>query len=60
MKLLSSRGGGNNLVSDFNWNGFIIVIFGIIAIGFGKWYIILIVLKSLFYAVTLISFSYLF
>lgn len=42
---------GNNLVSDFNWNGFIVVIFGIIATDFSKWYLILIVPKSLFYAV---------
>lgn len=48
MKLLSL---GGNLVSDFNWNSFSILIFGmLIATGFGKWYLILLI-PEVFYAV---------
>lgn len=40
---------GRNLVSDFNWNSFSILIFGmLIATGFGKWYLILLILEVFF------------
>lgn len=40
---------GRNLVSDFNWNSFSILIFGmLIATGFGKWYLILLIPEVFF------------
>ena len=37
-----------DLVSNFNWNDFNVLIFGIIATGFGKWYLILLVPEMYF------------
>ena len=40
---------GRNLVSDFNWNSFSVLIFGmLIATGFGKWYLILLIPEVFF------------